>query len=141
MPVKQISVTLGNVPGKLSEINDYLAENGIDILALTVTNRANTHTLLFVANDPEKAVNVLKSRGYSVEVTDVLAVEAPNHPGGLNALLRPLKELSVNIDSLYTCLGRGEKSILIIGVDKRAEALEALRKNWVNTYDEEIYAL
>jgi len=33
MPVKQISVSLENVPGKLSEVSDYLGENGINIIA------------------------------------------------------------------------------------------------------------
>ncbi len=141
MPVKQISVSLENVPGKLSEMSDYLGENGINIIALNVADAANISVIRFVANDPERAANVLKSHGYSVKMTDVLAVEAPDHPGGLNAVLRPLKEISVNIDYLYACLGRGKKNVLIMGVDKMPEAIETLKKNWVNMYDEELYTL
>ena len=142
MPVKEISFTLENVPGKLSEVSDYLGENGIDIIALNVVNKADISAVRLVARDPEKAINVLKSHGYSVQITDVLAVEAPNHPGGLNAVLRPLKKVSINISHLYACLGgRGEKTVLIIGVDKVPEAIEALKKNWVNMYDEELYGL
>jgi len=141
MPVKEISFTLENVPGKFSEVTDYLGENGIDIIALNVTEMADINAVRFVASDPEKAVNVLRSHGYSVKITDVLAVEAPNHPGGLNAVLRPLKEVSINISYLYACLGRGEKTVLIIGVDKMPEAIEALKKNWVHLYDEELCTL
>jgi hypothetical protein len=139
MPVKQISISLENVPGKLSEVSENLGKNGINIIALSVADTADISVVRFVANDPEKAVNVLKSHGYSIKTTDVLAVEAPNHPGGLNAVLKPLKEVSININYLYTCLGAGEKTVLIVGVDKMAETIEVLKKNWVHMYDEELY--
>jgi hypothetical protein len=140
MSVKQISVRLENVPGKLSEVSDYLDKNRINIIALSVADTADISAVRFVANDPEKAVNVLKTHGYSVRVTDVLAVETPNHPGGLNAVLKPLKEQNINVLYLYTCLGAGEKTILIVEVDKMEEAVQVLRKNWVQMYDEDLYA-
>ena len=118
-----------------------LEENRINIIALSVADTADISAVRFVANDPEKAVNVLKSHGYSVRVTDVLAVGTPNHPGGLNAVLKPLKEQNINVLYLYTCLGTGEKTVLIVGVDKMEEAIQVLRKNWVQMYDEELYAL
>ncbi len=141
MPVKQLSVSLENVPGKLSEVSDYLGENGINIIALSVADTADISAVRFVANDPEKSVNVLRSHGYSVRLTEVLAVKTPNHPGGLNAVLKPLKEKGVNVNYLYTCLGTGENTVLIIGVDKMEEAVEVLRKNWVQMYDQELYAM
>jgi len=141
MPVKQISVSLENVPGKLSEMSDYLGENGINIIGISVADTADISAIRFVANDPEKATNVLKTHGYSIKITEVLAVEAPNHPGGLNAVLKPLKDISINVNYLYTCLVRGEKTVLIVGVDKMEEAIRVLRKNWVHMYDEELYKL
>jgi hypothetical protein len=141
MPVKQISVSLENVPGKLSEVSDHLGANGINIIALSVADTADISAVRFVANDPEKAANVLKSHGYAIKMSDVLAVETPNHPGGLNAVLRPLKEVSINVKYLYTCLGTGEKTVLIVGVDKMDEAIQVLKKNWVHMYDQELYTM
>ncbi len=141
MSVKQISVSLENMPGKLSEVSEYLGENGINIIALSIADTADISAIRFVANDPDKAANVLKTHGYSIRMTDVLAVETPNHPGGLNAILKPLKEVSINVNYLYTCLGTGEKTILIVGVDKMEEAIAVLKKNWVHMYDEELYRL
>jgi hypothetical protein len=96
-----------------------------------------------VANDPEKAANVLESHGYSAKITDVLAVEAPHHPGGLNAVLKPLKEANININYLYTCLARSENAVLIVGVDNdnMEKAVRVLRRNWVRMIDEEIYTI
>ena len=141
MPVKQIIVTLENIPGKLSEVSDYLGENGINIIALSVVDTADVSAVRFVANNPEKAVNVLTSHGYVIRMNDVLAVETPNHPGGLNAVLKPLKEVSINVHYLYTCLGTGEKTVLIMGVDKMEEAIQVLKKNWVHMVDEELYKM
>jgi len=141
MPVKQISVSLENVPGKLAEVSEYLGENGINIIAVSVVDASDVSAIRFVASDPEKAANVLRSHGYSIKITDVLAVEAPNHPGGLNAVLKPLKEVSINVNYLYTCLGRGEKTVLIVGVDQMEEAIQVLKKNWVHMFNEELYKL
>jgi len=141
MPVKQISLSLENVPGKLSEVSEYLGGNGVNIIALSVAESTEISAVRFVANDPVKAVNVLESHGFKVKVKEVLAVEAPNHPGGLNALLKPLKEADININYLYTCLGRGENTVLIVDVDKMDQAIKVLKKNWVHMLNEELYAM
>jgi hypothetical protein len=141
MPVKQISVSLENVPGKLSEVSDYLGENGINIIALSVADTADLSAVRFVASDPDKAENILRSYGFPIKVSEVLAVETPNHPGGLNAILKPLKEVSINVSYLYTCLGGSGKSVVIVGVDKMDEAIQVLKKNWVHLYDKELYSL
>ncbi len=141
MSVKQISISLENVPGKFSEVIEYLGENGINVIALSVADTADISAVRFVANDPEKAANVLKSHGYSVKITDVLAVEAPHHPGGLNAVLKPLKEANINIHYLYTSLASAENVVLIVGVDNMQEAVRVLKKNWVRMIDEDIYTI
>ncbi len=143
MCVKQISVILDNVPGKFLDISESLAAEGINIRAISVADTSNVSTVRFVADDPVKTANVLKSRGYEVRESDVLAVEVPDHPGGLRAVLKPLKSASINVLYFYTYLGRGESDtpIVIIGVDKTGEAAEVLKKNWVRTFGKEIYTL
>jgi hypothetical protein len=141
MSVKQISISLENVPGKFSEVIEYLGQNGINVIAVSVVDAADVSAVRFVPNDPEKASNVLRSHGYSVKITDVLAVEAPHHPGGLNAVLKPLKEANININYLYTCLARSENAVLIVGVDNMEEAVRVLKRNWVRMIDEEIYTI
>jgi hypothetical protein len=106
-----------------------------------VADTADISIVRLIANPPEKAVNILKSIGYSVKVTEVLAVEAPDYPGGLDAILRPLKKFSININYLYTCLRIGGKTVLVIGVDRMAEAAQVLKKNLVYIYDNEIFKL
>ena len=143
MSVKQISISLENVPGKFLEVSELLGVEGINIRAITVADTSDISTVRFVADNPEKTANVLRSHSYSVKETDVIAVEVPDHPGGLRAVLKPLKEANINVTYFYPYLGRGESGqpIVIVGVDKTDEAIEVLKKNWVHTFGKEIYAL
>jgi len=143
MFVKQISITLENVPGKLTDVSERLGVEGINIRAISVADTTDISTVRFVTDDPAKTVNVLRSQGYYVKETDVIAVEVPDHPGGLQAVLKPLRTANINVLYLYPYLGRGESGqpIVIVGVDKTEEAVKVLKKNWVRTFDKEIYAL
>ena len=143
MAVKQISVSLENVPGKFLAVSECLGTEGINIRAISVADTSDISTVRFVTDDPEKTINVLRSHSYALKETEVIAVEVPDHPGGLQAVLKPLKAANINVLYLYTYLGRGESGqpIVIVGVDKTKEAMEVLKKNWVRTFGKEIYAL
>ena len=143
MSINQISIDLENVPGKFLDVSECLGKEGINIRAISVADTSNISTVRFVTDNPEKTANVLKSNGYAVKQTNVLAVEVPDHPGGLRAVLKPLREANINVLYFYTFLGRGESGqpIVIIGVDKTGEAIDALNKNWVHTFGKEIYSL
>jgi len=141
--VTQISVSLENVPGKLLSISEFLGTEGINIRAISVADTSDISTVRFVTDNPSKTVNVLKSHGYAVKETEVIAVEVPDHPGGLLAVLKPLRAADINVLYLYPYLGRGESGqpIVIVGVNKTQEAVDVLKKNWVHTFGNEIYAL
>jgi len=143
MSVKQISVSLDNVPGRFLSISEFLGNEGINIRAITVADTSDISTVRFVTDDPKKTVDVLKSHGYAIKETEVIAVEVPDHPGGLQAILKPLKSVGINVLYFYPYLGRGESGqpIVILGVDKTEEALNILEKNWVKTFGPEVYSL
>jgi hypothetical protein len=140
--VQEISVSLTNKPGTLSEISELLSADGISILALTVRTEAEVGTLSFVATDPSRVVNILESAGYTPSVKEIVAAETPHHPGGLNAILKPLKLAGVNVDYLYSCVGphgAGHSTVIMLGVDDPAGAHAALSKEWIRLYGDELY--
>ena len=143
MAVTQISVSLENVPGKFLEISEILRAEGINIRAISVADTADISTVRFITDNTEKTASVLRSHNYVTKETNVIAVEVPDHPGGLQAVLKPLKAANINVTYFYTYLGRGESGqpIVIVGVDKTEEAIEVLKKNWVHTFGKEIYSL
>jgi len=142
--VKEISIKIENKPGMLSEISELLGANGINILALTVRTEGKTGTASLVVTDPVMVVNILESAGYAPSVQEVIAAEAPHHPGGLNALLKPLKLAGVNVEYLYSCIGAqgcADRTVILLGVDNLAAAYDALAKEWIKLYGEELYNL
>lgn len=140
MLVKQFSVQLENAPGKLSELSSYLGSSGINIRALMVAESAEYSTIRMIVDDPEKAVKALTAGGYIFKERNVIAIETPDHPGGLNAFLKPLKEAGINVNYLYSCIGRiNDNAIMILGVDRPEEAVKVLKNNWVHLVGEEIY--
>ena len=143
MSVTQISVSLENVPGKFLEISEILRAERINIRAISVADTTDISTIRFVTDNMEKTASVLRSNGYAVKETNVIAVEVPDHPGGLQAVLKPLKAANINATYFYPYLGRGESGqpIVIIGVDKTEEAIEVLKDNWVHIFGKEIYSL
>jgi hypothetical protein len=142
MVIKQLSVSLDNVPGTLSTISEVLGREGVNIRAISVADTSDISTVRFVVDDPEKAKNILIGNGYHPRETDVLAIETPDHPGGMNAMLKPLKAAGINVHYLYPHLGRlNNNAIVILGVDKTEEAQKVLAQNWVNTVGREVYTL
>jgi len=137
MRIKQISVVMENIPGKLSGLSDVLGAEGINIRAITVADTSDLTTVRMIVDDPAKAILVLESKEYNIRQREVLAVETPDHPGGLNAVLRPLRDAQINVHYLYPYIGRIKaNAILILGVDKIDEAIQILTQNWVHLISE-----
>ncbi|PKN70200.1 MAG: hypothetical protein CVU54_06225 [Deltaproteobacteria bacterium HGW-Deltaproteobacteria-12] len=142
MAVKQISVLLGNVPGSFAKLSHILDLEDISTKAMSAASTTENSMVRLVVNDPDRAAALLSSYNFNFEMTPVLAAEVPLHPGGINAILKPLSNADINIHYLYTTINRiGRETILILGVDKLEEAREVLEQNWIRLIDGEIYSI
>ena len=140
--IKQISLKIESVSGKLSFLSDVLGQEGVNIRAISVKmDSPDLSVIYIVVDDPKKAIYALKLKGLECETSDVLAVEVPDHPGGLNAVLRPLKDADINVITMYPYIGRASKPIIVMEVDKLDDAARILEKNWVKIWGEEVYRL
>lgn len=139
--VEEIDLFLKNEPGQLSAISELLGANGINIIALYVSSAEKEGILRFVANDPKKAFNILKTAGYQLKTHEVIACETPHHPGGLNAVLKPLRAAGINVDFIYPCIGTGNITVLILGVDAVDDAVKVMEENWIRVLGDELYRL
>lgn len=143
MTVKQICISMANQPGQLAKVSELMGEAGVNIIALFVTTStpAGEGLLYFVPDNPDKAANILASQGLQAKINEVIAAETPHHAGGLLAVLNPLKRAGVNLEYLYPAIQTGEATILILGVGAQQLplAVEALKKDWIRLYGEELY--
>ncbi|NLZ17407.1 MAG: ACT domain-containing protein [Desulfobulbaceae bacterium] len=128
MQVEQIAVFLENKSGRLAEITSILAENDINIRALSVADTADFGILRLIVNDVTKAQAVLKKGGFTVSKTDVIAVAVPDRVGGLAEVLRAVTEGGYNVEYMYAYAHRADGSaVMIFRFDAMADAVAMLK--------------
>ena len=126
MTVNQISVFLENRPGTLTNMTALLAENGIDMRALSLAETNDFGIVRIIVDDVYKAATVLKDGGFVHKLTPVLAI--PDTPGGLNKVLQVLTDSKVNVEYMYAFLGGGDvdHAYMIFRVQDTKSACAAL---------------
>jgi len=129
MRVEQIAVFLENKSGRLAEITSILAENDINIRALSVADTADFGILRLIVNDVEKAKDILQDGGFTVGKTNVLAVEVVDKTGGLAKVLKSLHSAEINVEYMYAFVNKsGENAVLIFRFEKMDKAIEVLQQ-------------
>ena len=133
MKVQQISVFLENKSGRLAELTEVLGKADINIRALSIADTSDFGILRLIVNKPEEALGILKNEGFTVSITDVIAVEVKDKPGGLASILKTLQSAGINIEYLYAFLEKSsEDALVVFRVEQIEEAIELLAKNNVN---------
>ncbi len=128
MKITQLSVFVENAPGHILAPCRALADAGVNIRALSLADAQKFGILRMIVSDWRQAATILEEAGFSAKATEVLAVEVPDHPGGLSQVLGALQGSSVNIEYMYAFpFGRGEKATLIFRFDNPDAALAQLQ--------------
>ena len=127
MTVKQISVFLENHPGKLAEFAAVLSAQKVNLRAISVAEAADFGIARIIVDDVFNAVTILKSENYVCSITDVLAVEVPDEPGMLANMIGVLGTAGINIEYMYTILGKKKNvAYMIIRTNSYKEAAKIL---------------
>jgi hypothetical protein len=130
MLVEQIAVFLENKSGRLAEITSILADNDINIRALSVADTADFGILRLIVDKVEKAKTVLRENGFTVGKTQVIAVEVEDRTGGLAKVLQCIKNAGINVEYMYAFVNKtGENAVLIFRFEKMEQAIETLQKD------------
>lgn len=143
MFVKQISVFVENTPGRLAHFTRLLGENDINVVSMTVADGPHFSIMRCIVAQYEKAMQLIADNGYSVKLTDVLAIKVSDRPGSLAEVAELLCSEGINIEYLYSFVrGDGERAIFIFRVDQPEKTVQVLNAAGVQlTSQEELYAL
>ena len=139
MNIHQISVFLENRAGQLAEITRLLAENEIDIRAISIAETADYGLARMIVDDAYKASSILLQHGDILSMTPVWAVEVPDRPAGLAELLAVLAEAHVDVEYMYSLFaGKDGHAYMILRISDEPVFLDALgrKKIKVMTKDE-----
>jgi hypothetical protein len=129
MKIHQLSLFIENKPGRLVEPCRILADAGVDILTLSLADTEKYGMLRLIVDDWQKAKAALAIKGQLVNVTEVLAIEVADKPGGLADLLATIEKSSVNIEYMYAfTYGRDGRAVMIFRFEDADRAIDALSK-------------
>ena len=132
MKITQISVFLENKKGRLYDAISLLGEKGVDIKTLTIAENENFGVLRMIVDQPEQSLEILKANRFVASMTEIVAVEVEDHPGGLARVLKVLDENKINIEYMYAFVEKcADKAILIFRFDDLDKAITVLTGNGI----------
>jgi len=133
MKIQQLSIFSENKPGHMIAPCRLLAQEGIDVRALSLADTQRFGILRMIVSDWQRAKTLLDAAGFVVKITEVLAVEVPDRPGGLSEVLDQFEGSSINIEYMYAFpFVRGEKAVLVFRFDQPDAAIETLLAGGIN---------
>ena len=126
--LQQLTVFIENKPGRLEEVTGCLAAENINLHALSIADTTDFGILRMIVSDPEKAVTVLKEKGFMVKTANVIAASIGHSPGSLHKVLRELRILDISIEYMYAFTSRHKDhdAIVILSLSNQDEALKKL---------------
>ena len=138
-----LSIFVENKPGKLERITKILADNRVNLRAISVASAGEFGVVKILVNDPEKTYTVLKEQKLTVSKRPIVIALVNDEPGGLHNLLVTLSSHSVNIEDCYGfVLGDKKSAAIVVEVDRPDDAARILNENGIRTLPEEqIYSI
>jgi hypothetical protein len=132
MQVSQISIFIENRSGRLAAITSFLGKAGINIRALSLADTSDFGILRLIVDKPKEACLLLKEQGFTYSLTDVVAVEVPDRPGGLASVLNLLHAGGINVEYMYGFVEKSaDKAVLVFRFDDVAAAVKRLTSGGV----------
>jgi hypothetical protein len=139
MSIKQISIFLENRKGRLADVTDLLTRSKINMRALSLADTADFGVLRIIVNDREKCLQVLRDNDFIAQETDVVAVEVPDEPGGLHAILALFDENEINIEYMYAFVEKKmDRAAVIFKIDDHEKALDVLKTKGINVLTRDV---
>ena len=88
----------------------------------------NSESCGLIVSDPERARILLREKLFTVNITDVISIMAPNEASHYARVLKILSDLDISIEYTYA-FSVGEKSIIILRCSNTEEAIKALKEH------------
>jgi hypothetical protein len=134
----QVTVFVENKPGRISKVTRVLADKGINIRAIMISDMGEYGLINVVTNDPDRAESVLREEGLTVSRKYVIGVLMEDVPGALADVAEFLHKKEINIANAYGfILKEGARAVLIIEVEDFAHAERVLKKGGFHTLSKE----
>ena len=128
MIVHQISIFLENRAGQLAQVTRVLADNNIDMRAISIAETTDYGVLRLIVNDAELATGILLDHGFILSMTPVHVVAVPDQAGGLAPVLEAIAEGNMDIEYMYSLFTHKEGKAYMVFRNSDEEKFVGLLK-------------
>ena len=101
MAIKQLTVFLQNRKGSIVSVTNVLAQNNINLRALSIAETEEFGILRLIVNDANAAEKILGEQHYLIKTVNVVGVKIGDAPGKLTAALDVLDKADINVEYMY----------------------------------------
>lgn len=131
--ISQLSVFLENREGRLDEVLNVLAENEVNIVALSLADTSDYGMLRMIVSEPHKGRAALKEAGITAMLTDVVALRVPHATGSLSKAMHLIVEGEVNVEYMYA-FANGADAAAVLKSDDPARVIDILKGSGFDVY-------
>ena len=131
--IQQLSVFLENREGRLDTVLKILAENDVNIVALSLADTSDYGMLRMIVSDPHKGKAALKDAGITAMLTDVVALRVPHATGSLSKAMHQIVEGEISVEYMYA-FANGADAAAVLKSDDPARVIDILKGSGFDVY-------
>jgi hypothetical protein len=131
MIIKQLSIFLENKSGRLAEVLSVLGDSGISIKALTIADTSEYGILRLIVSDDAKAIEALRSEGFSVNLTEVISIATPSEAGSFARILKIMATNQISVEYMYA-FSFNQKAAIVMRPDNIKNTIEVMKNNGID---------
>ena len=129
MNIHQISIFMENRAGQLAEVTKLLAQENVDIRAISIAETTDYGLARLIVDDSQKASSILLQHGTVLSMTPVWVVEVPDRPAGLAELLEVLATNHVDVEYMYSLFThRNDTAYMVLRIADEAHFLSSIQE-------------
>ena len=136
MFIKQLSIFLQNKGGSLDEVLKILSGENVNIASASLADTNDFGVLRVLVNDTDKAYKVLKEKGITSKVSDVIGVCVPNETGGFSKIVRLVLDAGLNIRYFYGLSVQNDGANIVLKTDDQDKTVDILKKAGVKLLEQ-----
>jgi hypothetical protein len=125
MSIKQLSIFLENKSGRLTEVLETLGQEKINIAAMSIADTSEYGILRLIVSNPAESLKLLKAKDFSVNLTDVIAIETPIEAGSFAKAIKYFSSENLSIEYMYAFAFHNNGTI-VMRTDDRQKALKII---------------
>jgi hypothetical protein len=126
--VKQLSFTIPNRAGLLSEVSAAISGSKVNINSICAYEMENNAYFMLTTESNVKAKKALAKLGIEIKEEDVITVEMPNRAGELEKVAKKIADAGINISYVYGTTGTGKSSVCVFKTSDNTKAIRLINK-------------